>query len=113
MKFMMFVCVESGSTAADWEGAPDIDDWCADVAEFRLMGNELKPKAEAKTVRVRGGEVLVTDGPYTESKEWIVGFDILECPDLETALKVASQHPVAYGGRIEVRPFIDPTDATS
>ena len=56
-------------------------------------------------MRVRDGELLVTDGPFTESKEWIAGFDILECDDLDEAIEVASRHPMARGGRIELRPF--------
>jgi hypothetical protein len=56
-------------------------------------------------VRVRGGERLVTDGPYTESKEWIAGFDVLECDTIEQAIDIAAAHPMAYGGRIEVRAF--------
>ena len=54
---------------------------------------------------MRSGELLVTDGPFTESKEWIVGFDVLECADLDEAIEVASKHPMAYEGRLELRPF--------
>jgi hypothetical protein len=107
MKFMMFVCVESGTTEADWADAPDIDEWLDEVKDVRVLGNELDKVSAARTVRVRGGEILVTDGPFTESKEWIAGFDILDCPDIETAIRMAARHPVAYGGRIEVRPFIE------
>jgi hypothetical protein len=107
MKFMLFVCVEPGTSEADWAAAPDIDEWLDEVADVRIMGNELDKTSAARTVRVRGGEVLVTDGPFTESKEWIVGFDIVDCPDIETAIQIAARHPVAYGGRIEVRPFIE------
>jgi len=107
MKYMMFVCVEQGSSEADWAGAPDIDEWLGEVADVRVTGHELDKTSTAKTVRVRQGEVLVTDGPFTESKEWIVGFDILDCPDIETAVRIAARHPVAYGGRIEVRPYAE------
>ena len=51
------------------------------------------------------GEVLVTDGPLTESKDWIVGFDVLECDDLDEAIEIASAHPMARAGRLELRPF--------
>ncbi len=57
------------------------------------------------TVRVRSGELLVTDGPFTESKEWICGFDLLECADLDEAIDIASKHPQARGGRLELRPI--------
>src|SRR4051794_35620349 len=78
MKYMMFVATdpEPGSR----EGAMDIEDWISDVAgEKRLIGDRLRPVSDATTIRVRSDELLVTDGPFTESKEWIVGFDILEC----------------------------------
>jgi hypothetical protein len=107
MRYLMLVCVDPDVTDADRATAPDIDDWLDDVADVRVMGNELQALRTARTVRVRDGQTLVTDGPYTESKEWIAGFDILEVPDLEAAIKVAAAHPMAYGGRIEVRPFAE------
>ena len=61
----------------------------------------------AKTVRMRGGKVLVTDGPFAETREWICRFDILECADLDEAIEIASQHPMARFGRLELRPFWD------
>jgi hypothetical protein len=54
---------------------------------------------------MRGGDVLVADGPFAETKEQIAGFDIIECADLDEAIDVASRHPVARFGSIEVRPF--------
>ncbi|MET0772864.1 MAG: YciI family protein, partial [Candidatus Limnocylindrales bacterium] len=83
MRYLMLVCVEPGVSEADRAAAPDIDDWLDDVASVRVVGNELQGLGTAKTVRVRGGQTLVTDGPFTESKEWIAGFDILEVPDLD------------------------------
>jgi len=68
-------------------------------------GHELRPLSDARTVRVRGGEVLVDDGPFAETKEQIGGFDILDCASLEEAVEVASRHPVARYGSIDVRPF--------
>ena len=56
-------------------------------------------------MRVRKGELLVTDGPFTESKEWIAGYDIIECADLDEAIDYVSRHPMARIGRIEIRPF--------
>jgi hypothetical protein len=71
----------------------------------RLQGDRLQPVSQAATVRVRGGEVLVSDGPFAETKEQIAGFDVLECADLDEAIEVASRHPVARIGTVEVRPF--------
>lgn len=70
-----------------------------------VIGERLRPTDDATTVRVRKGELLVTDGPFTESKEWIAGFDVLECDDLDEAIEIASKHPMAYTGRLEIRPF--------
>ncbi len=48
---------------------------------------------------------MIMDGPFTESKEVIVGFDILECDSLEEAVEIAAKHPMARAGRLEVRAF--------
>jgi hypothetical protein len=108
MKYMMFVCTDT-EPETDQSTVPDIDVWVAenDGRGRRVLGNVLGPPAAATTVRVRKGEVLLTDGPFAETKEVIVGFDIIECADLDEAIEVASTHPMAYGGRIELRPFLD------
>jgi len=56
-------------------------------------------------VRVRGGELLVTDGPFAETKEVIAGFDVIECADLDEAIEIVRKHPMAHNGRIELRAF--------
>ena len=85
----------------------NIGEWVDEVTArgVSVFGARLRPVEDATTVRVRGGEVLVTDGPFTESKEWIAGFDVLECRDLDEAIEVASRHPMARFGRIELRPI--------
>jgi hypothetical protein len=72
---------------------------------LRPGGHELRPVSDATTVGVRGGETLIADGPFAETKEQIGGFDIVECADLAEAIEVAASHPVARFGSIEVRPF--------
>jgi hypothetical protein len=70
-----------------------------------LTGAMLMPSRTATTVRANGTEVLVADGPFAETKEQILGFDVIECADLDEAMYVASRHPVAQsGGVVEVRP---------
>ena len=59
----------------------------------------------AATVRVRDGETLVTDGPFAETKEFVAGFDVLECADLDEAIEVAAKHPSSWFQAIEIRPF--------
>jgi hypothetical protein len=71
-----------------------------------LKGGQLQPSRTATTVRADGSEVLVADGPFAETKEQILGFDVIECDDLDEAIYAASRHPVAqHGGVIEVRPI--------
>jgi hypothetical protein len=105
---MMFVCTDT-EPETDESQIPDIDAWVAenDANGRRVEGNVLGPVSAATTVRVRGGELLVSDGPFAETKEVIVGFDILECADLDEAIAVARAHPMAFSGRVELRPFVD------
>jgi hypothetical protein len=109
MKYMMFVCTDT-EPGDDQAGIPDIDEWVADndARGRRLDGEVLGPTSAATTVRVRNGELLVTDGPFAETKEIIVGYDILECADLDEAIEVARAHPMAWTGRLELRPFAGP-----
>ncbi len=71
----------------------------------RLTGDRVRAASDATTVRVRGDETLVTDGPFAETKEQMGGFDIVECADLDEAIEVAAKHPMARLGMVEVRPF--------
>ena len=108
MKYMMFVCSDP-EPDSDTSNLPDIGDWVAenDSAGRRLQGSELAPTSAATTVRVRNNELLVSDGPFAETKEVIVGFDLLECAELDEAIEVARTHPSARAGRIELRPLVD------
>lgn len=69
-----------------------------------IAGARLRPAASATTVRVRDGETLVSDGPFAETKDFIGGIDIIECPDLDEAIAIAALHPYARRGCVEVRP---------
>jgi hypothetical protein len=70
-------------------------------------GKELDDIRTAKTVRVRDGEVVVTDGPFAETKEQIGGFFDIKLPDLDTALEFAAKVPTAEAGSVEVRPVVE------
>jgi hypothetical protein len=70
-------------------------------------GKELDDIRTAKTVRVRDGQVVVTDGPFAETKEQIGGFFDIKLPDLDTALAYAAKIPTADHGSIEVRPVVE------
>lgn len=69
-------------------------------------GEPLHPTETATTVRVRGGKVANTDGPFTETKEQLGGFYILDCESLDQALAYAAEIPAAESGAIEVRPIM-------
>jgi hypothetical protein len=71
------------------------------------FGVELDTPAGAKTVRVRDGETIVTDGPFAETKEQIGGLMILECDDLDEAIGIATKIPVIERASVELRPVIE------
>jgi hypothetical protein len=106
MKYMMFVATDTNPDTSP-EQPGDIETWFAGVESTGkwVAGDRLRPVTDATTVRVRDGELLVTDGPFAETKDWIAGFDILECADLDEAIEIASKHPMARAGRLELRPF--------
>jgi hypothetical protein len=110
MKYLMLVCASETERISpeEAEQAPQSGmDWAAEMDKrgIRLQGNQLQAVSAATTVRVRNGEAMVVDGPFAETKEQIAGFDILECADLDEAIAVAAQHPVARFGALELRPF--------
>jgi hypothetical protein len=69
-----------------------------------LASEALHPVHTAKVVRVRDGKVSIRDGPFTETKEYLAGFYLIDAADLDDAIQVASQIPPARVGTIEVRP---------
>ena len=105
MKFIMFVVSDAQPDSPLDES--DIDLWVdpLDSSGKRVIGEVLAPTAESTVVRVRGGKVLTTRGPLVETSEVILGFDILEVEDLEEAIEIASRHPMARNGQIELRAF--------
>jgi hypothetical protein len=76
-------------------------------ADPEFQGKELDDIRTAKTVRVRDGKLLVTDGPFAETKEQIGGFFEINLPDLDTALEFAAKIPASEYGSIEVRPIVE------
>ncbi|GAA4005284.1 YciI family protein [Streptomyces plumbiresistens] len=110
MKYMLLVC---GDDTADASGMTPVEPWVEELGDrgVRLHGHRLTLPSDAVTVRVRDGEVLRTDGPFAETKEYVAGFDVLECVSLEEAVEAAARHPVAAIGAMEVRPFWEDEDA--
>lgn len=70
-----------------------------------VFAGGLVPREEASTVDATGSELVTTDGPFAESKEWLGGFWIIEVSDRETALRWAAEGSAACAGKVEVRAF--------
>jgi hypothetical protein len=113
MKYLMLVCWGTDAMNAQTEPGPDetpSDEgfpWLDDLQARGkwVTGDQLAPPRRARSVRVRDGKTMVTDGPFTETKEAVGGFDIIEADSLEEAVEIAAGHPVAQIGTIEVRPL--------
>ena len=112
MKYMLIHCIDENAERnrkpGEYEqGSPAIEDWITEM-EGRgvlLHGDRLRYVSDAATVRVRSKELLVSDGPFAETKEQIAGYDVIDCTDLDEAIEIASKHPTAWWGTIEVRPI--------
>jgi hypothetical protein len=76
-----------------------------DARGILISGGRLRPDSDATTVRLRSGEVLVSDGPFAETKEQIAGYTVLECADMDEAIEIVARHPTARIGTFELRPF--------
>ena len=107
MQFLMLVWDDP--TAEPFDPATDnTQTWVKenDAAGRRRDGDRLQAPQDGRTVRVRSGKLLVTEGPFVETQEQIAGFDLLECTDLDDAIEVAAGHPVAEGGVLDIRPLL-------
>jgi hypothetical protein len=92
------------------EQRAELAEYTAFSREFRAAvrdGNALQSVATATTVRMREGRRLITDGPFTETKEQLGGYYVVEADDLDEAIAMAAKLPGARTGAIEIRPIID------
>jgi hypothetical protein len=110
MKFLLLHYVDETTEMDAEETREDqalLASWVEDTIArgVNQQGSYLQPSRNAATIRARDGELLLTDGPFAETKEQIAGFDIIECADLREAIEVASAHPTTRHGTIEIRPF--------
>lgn len=110
MRYALFICTPVGGpelSPAEIAADPAFASYIDEVRSRDVVkgGARLRPSTDATTVRVQGDEVLLSDGPFVESKEYIAGVDIIEVADLDEAISLASRHPAALGGgSVEVRP---------
>jgi hypothetical protein len=113
VKYLLMLCSDvSGVAEETFEAAvlAGCQGWTEEMARrgMLVLAEGLRPSSDATTVRVRGTDVLLTDGPFAETKDQIGGFTLLECADLDEAIEVASRHPWAKAGQIELRPVWEP-----
>jgi hypothetical protein len=106
---MLMICHEGPSLPgpASIEDDPRYRLWSEerDRRGVHWGGARLRPAENATTVRVRGEEVLLSDGPFSKTRKQMAGYDIIDRADLDEAIEVASRHPMAKAGMIEIRPF--------
>ena len=112
MRYALLICTDETAMAAAGpeETAAMMAKYDAFGAEMGargvLQGGErLRPTTDATTVRVSAGEVVVSDGPFAETKEQMGGFYLVDCKDLDEAIEIASKIPAASHGSVEVRPI--------
>lgn len=110
MRYLLLIGGEddgSGRTSLDVCSEAEAVAWVEEMTRRRVLlsGEVLRPPSDATTVRVRDGEVLLSDGPFAETKEQMGGFNVIECENLDEALEIAAAHPVAKYGMVEVRPI--------
>lgn len=104
MKYLCLVYLDK----ENWDSCPD--PCCAAYAQELvergklLAGEPLHAVDSAMTVRMRNGELSVTDGPFAETKEMLAGFYMVDAKDLNEAIRIAADIPPAKHGSIEVRP---------
>jgi hypothetical protein len=101
--------VDEAGAAERWAEMPVWSEVTESLREAGLLvaNSPLHPVTAATTVRVRDGETELFDGPFAITKEELVGYYILDCPDLDEALRHAARLPTAGYGSVEVRPIID------
>jgi len=113
MKYLCLICAE---TMLEQMSEADAEKHLQEYSEFNenikksghyLGANRLKPSETATTLRVRNGKILVTDGPFAETKEQIGGYYVIEARDLNEAINVASKIPGARIGCVELRPIAE------
>src|SRR3954449_246635 len=114
MQYLMLLSLPAD--AGDSPDAPQSEDWNAYTqalveAGIMVSGAGLQGAETATTVQVRNGERLLTDRPFADTKEQLLGFYVIDVPDLETALEWASKVPNVRTGSVEVRPVMPTAEA--
>jgi len=109
MQFIALIYNTEGNDDVNWETLmQQYGQFGSELTEAggMLGGDALQPVSTATSVRVRDGKTQITDGPFAETKEQLGGFYLMDCKDLDEAIKWAAKIPTARYGTIEVRPVI-------
>ena len=120
MKYMLLIYMNEQAMSQE-ERASCYKDSAKLVHDLQKRGqcvtaSPLHPVSTARSVRIREGKRLVTDGPFAETREQLGGFYLIDAPDLDAAIEIAARIPPAHKGTIEIRPVMElpglPTGAT-
>jgi hypothetical protein len=109
MQYVLLVCGDDSEQLTDEESAERYAAFEAAQAELEARGafrdrRRLRPTSSATTVRVRNGELVLSDGPFAETKEQIAGYYLVECSDQNEAIELAALIPAVKYSMVEVRP---------
>lgn len=114
MRYAILIYVDpvTYESVSEAEQQADMGEYYALGPSFRergweVTGEALQPVDTATTVRTRNGKVLVTDGPFAETKEHLGGFYLVDCENLDGAMEFARRIPDVKHGSIEIRPVVD------
>ena len=114
MKYMLLLysAPDAGPAPGSPEQEAQMGRWFAVTDELTqagvlVAGDALQPAATATTLRERDGEVLLTDGPFAETKELLVGYYLIDVADLDEATRWAAKMPLAPYGSVEIRPIME------
>ena len=113
MRYLLLIYQDevAHSQWSEEELAAEYQDYFAFGAETEKLGvsagDALMPTNTATTVRIRNGKIMTIDGPFAETKEQLGGYYLLDCNDLDEAIKIAAKIPGAKVGSIEIRPIME------
>jgi hypothetical protein len=104
MKFMLLICNDE-SFVPPPRLEPEVIAWVdtAKRREARISGSRFRPVGEARTIRIRNGSRSLAEGPVVQARERITGYELVDCESIEEAIELASAHPMASAGAIEIR----------
>ena len=106
MKYLLLIYENENNDPGDLQPWADYTEEMG-KAGVMLAGDALLPTSSATTVRVKNGETVATDGPFAETREQLGGYYMIECADLDEAIRWAGKMPNADRGSIEIRPVME------